>query len=64
MKIIKLTLFIFFISLSNFYPQWTQLNSGTNNYLLSIFFVNHNIGFVAGKDSTISKNDRWGYNLE
>src|ERR1035437_3107420 len=55
MRNLKLASFIILISLSNIYPQWTLLNSGTSNYLSQVFFVNHDIGFVVGEHSTIQK---------
>ena len=61
-------LFIFFVSLFSafshlvFAQSWTQLNSGVNDALLEVFFVNSDTGFTSGANGVILKTIDGGAN--
>ncbi len=42
------------------HAQWTELNSGTTQYLNSVYFTNANIGVVVGETGTIIKTTDGG----
>lgn len=43
---------------------WQSQNSGTNNTLQSVYFVNQNIGWTAGEAGTILKTENGGQNWQ
>ena len=56
---------IFLIVVINFFvvqinAQWSAQNSGTSNRLLSIYFLNADLGWAAGNDGTILKTTNGG----
>jgi photosystem II stability/assembly factor-like uncharacterized protein len=48
--------------LNNAHAQWTKQESGTTNYLYSVFFVDQNLGFAVGEGGTILKTVDGGTN--
>ena len=48
MKTYLLTFLSFYFLCKNSYAQWTELNSGTTNHLISIFFTSKDTGFACG----------------
>ncbi len=54
--------FFFLVLSSSLYPQWIQQNSGTNNRLMTCFFLDENIGWAAGYNGTIVKTSDGGTN--
>ena len=55
MKKITVTIICLIFFHLSLFSQWTQLTSGTTNYLHSIFFPNINIGYVVGDNGLIIK---------
>lgn len=61
----KLYIFLItLISLNSANAQWTAQESGTTNYLYSVFFVDCNLGFAVGERGTILKTTNGGTNWE
>lgn len=58
---LKLLLIIFFLICSSANAQWFQQNSGTNQRLNSVYFINQNTGFSCGY-STVLKTMNGGAN--
>ena len=58
---VTFSFFLLFLSTS-LYPQWIQQNSGTNNRLMTCFFLDENIGWAAGNNGTIIKTTDGGIN--
>jgi photosystem II stability/assembly factor-like uncharacterized protein len=44
------------------FAQWVEQNSGTSNRLLSVYFLNTELGWAAGDDGTILKTTDGGLN--
>jgi photosystem II stability/assembly factor-like uncharacterized protein len=63
MKIIK-TFLLLLVFQSILFSQsgWFQQNSGTNNLLRGMFFLNQNTGWIVGSNSTILKTTNSGIN--
>jgi len=55
-----LTSALFFIFSISIYPQWTPQNSGTNQEIKNLYFLNENLGWVCGDDGTILKTINGG----
>ena len=54
--------FLFLFLSTSLYPQWYPQNSGTNNRLMTCFFLNESTGWAAGYDGTIIKTTNGGIN--
>ena len=55
-KIFYLLTIISLFGISTFSQSgWTEQNSGTNNDLFAIYFLNENTGWAAGKEGTLIK---------
>lgn len=60
MKTILLSIFSFLTIALIGQSKWTQVPSGTTNQLNSIFFVDSQVGFIAGNDSLLLKTNDGG----
>ena len=59
----KIILFIFVFSVTKLtFCQWTNLTSGTNQYLTSIQFVNDSIGYCSSENGLLLKTTNEGLN--
>ena len=53
--------FLFIITLTSVcFAQWVEQNSGTSNRLLTVYFLNTEMGWAAGDDGTILKTTDGG----
>lgn len=56
---ISISFSLLFLSTSLF-PQWLQQNSGTQNTLINVYFLNENLGWSCGYNGTILKTTNSG----